>query len=91
MFKFHDKRLRETQLWFTQPLRPIPTHLCEYGEGLSRRPLAHPELREDVLELFVVDYVVPWRRICLLWHISKCDCEANVCFKAEGDSFLREA
>ena len=35
-----------------------PTHLCEYGEGLSRRPLAHPELREDVLELFVVDYVV---------------------------------
>ena len=34
------------------------THLREYGEGLTRRPLAHPELRQDVLKLFVVDYVV---------------------------------
>ena len=46
------------------------THLREDGECLPRRPLAHPELREDVLKLLVVDDIVTFKERIILLMIS---------------------
>ena len=61
IFKQRENNFARPCIWgFVKLLRDFPTHLREYGEGLTRRPLAHPELGEDVLELLVVDDVVAW-------------------------------